>query len=416
MPAKRLSDDKRIAIESELEKGELTQNEIAKKHGVAQGTVGNIKAGIVKAQEGQSDPTDVRVLQLEAQNIALKDEISRCKRAYTAAQRNNSIFAAIKDELETVITPIKALPAITRQKTDKKLIRETLVALLSDEHADSIVLPHQVGGLERFNFNIALRRAEEYVDTIIRFTQKTLNNYKFETLVIIAHGDHVSGEIHKSTDHSEYRNAIKNALAVGQLHSLMLRDLAPYFKDVKIIYVPGNHGRRSIKKDYHGAHDNWDYLVAEAAKLHCVNIDNVEFLIPDSYSACIDIEGYGFHITHGDEIRGWMGIPFYGLQRKTQRLTALNAAQKKKIDYYIFGHFHQASTLAALDGETIINGSWVATDPFAYEGLSVFGEPSQWLFGVHYKRGISWRLNMKLKTDREHLGANRYVVNLAKDI
>ena len=345
----------------------------------------------------------------------MSDEINRCKRAYKASQRKNSVFEALVDELKNVITPIKPLPKLSVVRDKRKCIEESVVAILSDEHADQVVLPHQVGNLERYNFPIALRRAESYVDTIIKFTQRTLQNYKFNTLWILANGDHTSGEIHNSVDHSEYRNSFRNSLAIGQMHSLMLRDLAPYFDKIKIVYVPGNHGRRSTQKDYHGAWNNWDYLIAETAKLHCTNLENVEFCIPDAFSVCVDIEGHGFYITHGDEIRGWMGIPWYGISRKTQRLTALNATQKKEVDYYVFGHFHQSSTLAVLAGETIINGSWVATDPFAYEALSVFNEPSQWLFGVNKERGISWRLNMRLRTEREHLGPNRYIVRLTQE-
>ncbi|GAG85760.1 unnamed protein product, partial [marine sediment metagenome] len=276
-------------------------------------------------------------VQLEAQNLALKDDVNRVKLAYKATQRKNSIFEALVDELHQVITPITPLPKARRYNGKKKLIRESVVVMLSDEHADQIVLPHQVGNLERKNFPITLRRAEEFVDTLIKFTQKTLSNYQFDTLWILANGDHVSGEIHNAKDHSEYRNSFRNCLATGQMQALMFRDLAPYFKEVKIVYVSGNHGRRTPKKEYHGAYNNWDYLVAETARIHCQDIKNIEFKIPDSFSTCVDIEGYGFYLTHGDEIRSWNSIPFYGIERKTRRLTALTATQNKRIHYYLLG-------------------------------------------------------------------------------
>jgi len=415
MPTPRLSDKKRSAIATDLEK-KLTQRVIAKKHNVSVGTVHNIANDFVKSPKDQADPTDKRILQLEAHNIALKDESNRCRQAYKAAQRQNSVFAALVDEMKKVVKPIRPLPKTVKLSRKRKMIRESVVAHLSDEHATSIVLPHQVGGLERYNFPITLRRAEELVDTLLKFTQKTLSSYIFDTLWIFANGDHTSGEIHNAVDHSYYRNQFRNSLATGQMHALMLRDLAPHFKNIKILYTSGNHGRRSPRKDYHGAWDNWDYLVAETAKMHCNDIENIEFLIPDSFSIGVDIEGWGFHITHGDEIRSWNSIPWYGLERKTRRLSALTAVQNKRIHYYCFGHFHNSAEQAVLDGETLINGSWVATDPFAFEKLSVYSEPAQWLHGVNSKRGISWRLNMKLKTSREHLGANRYIVNLAKEI
>ncbi len=416
MSPPRLSEEKRLAIIADLQ-NKLSQRAVAKKHDVNQSTVSNVKRDFVKSPSNQPNPTDKRILQLEAQNVSLKDEMNRCKQAYKAAQRKNSVFEALVDEMKNIVKPIQQLPKLIKLSRKDKVIQESVVAHLSDEHADQEVLPHQVGGLERYNFPIALRRAEEYVDTVIKFTQKTLSNYEFKTLWIFANGDHSSGEIHNAVEHSQYRNSFRNSLAIGQMHALMLRDLAPYFENIKVLYVPGNHGRRTIKKEYHsGAWNNWDYLIAETAKMHCLNIKNIEFMIPDSFSIGVEVEGWGFYVTHGDEIRSWNSIPFYGLERKTRRLTALTATQNRRIHYFCFAHFHNPAMQAALDGETIINGSWVATDPYAYEKLSVFSEPSQWLHGVHHNRGISWRLNMRLRTPREHLGPNRYVVNLAKEM
>jgi len=198
------------------------------------------------------------------------------------------------------------------------------------------------------------------------------------------------------------------------MHALMFRELSQVFPKINVLYLPGNHGRRSIKKDYYGAWDNWDYLIAEIAKQHCVNIKNIDFLIPDSFSANVMIEGYGFCITHGDDIRSYNSIPWYGIERKTRRWAALNATVGNRVHCYCFAHFHNPATQMALNGETIINGSWVACDPYAYDSLTTFTEPAQWIFGVHRERGISWRLNVKLKTEREHLGPNRYSILLAK--
>ena len=231
MTTPRLNDEKREAIEIDL-KSKMSQQSIAKKHNVSHGSVSNIKRGMIKSSKDQADPTDARVLKLEAQNIALRDENARCKQSYKAAQRKNSIFEAVVDEMNQIIAPIKPSKLKLHSARTKKTIQESLVVMLSDEHADQNVLPEQVGGLERYNFRIALRRAEKYVDTIVKFTQNTLSNYHFKTLYVFAIGDHSSGEIHNAKDHSEYRNAFRNSLVIGQLHSLMLQELAVYFPKI----------------------------------------------------------------------------------------------------------------------------------------------------------------------------------------
>ena len=69
MPTTRLSDEKREAVEVDL-KAKISQRDIAKKHGISQGTVSNVKKGIVQSSKDQADPTDARILKLEAQKIA----------------------------------------------------------------------------------------------------------------------------------------------------------------------------------------------------------------------------------------------------------------------------------------------------------------------------------------------------------
>ncbi len=103
-------------------------------------------------------------------------------------------------------------------------------------------------------------------------------------LWVLAYGDFTSGEIHKACERSYYRNQFKNCLAIGQIHALMYRDLAAHFEQVNVLYLAGNHGRRTPKKDYLGAHDNWDYLVAEVARLHCRDLATSTFTIPDAWS------------------------------------------------------------------------------------------------------------------------------------
>jgi hypothetical protein len=415
MATPRLSDAKRKQIEKDLAAG-LSNREIVKNRKVSSGTVSNVKNDLVKSPTDKADPTNAKILQLEAKNITLQDDVRRCTAAYKAAQRENSIFVALVDEMKKCVSPISPLPSAVKLKKRTKTIKETLVMHLTDEHADAVIQPHQVAGLETYDFQIALRRAEEYVDTTLKFTQRTLSNYQFDTLWVFAHGDHTSGEIHGAVHHSEYRNQFRNSLAIGQMHALMYRDLAQHFRDVKVLYLSGNHGRRSQKKDYKQPWNNWDYLVGETARMHSLDLKNVEFLIPESWQANIEIEGYGFCVSHGDDIRSWNNIPWYGIERKTRRLAALYASQDKKIDYYCFGHFHNPATQAALNGETIINGAWVAADPYAFNSMSVFTEPCQWIHGVHNDRGVSWRLNVKLATEKEKNGPQRYRVNLASEI
>jgi hypothetical protein len=227
-------------------------------------------------------------------------------------------------------------------------------------------------------------------------------------------GDHVSGEIHGAEKESYYRNMFKNSLAVGQMNALMIRDLASFFPKVHVVCVSGNHGRRTNKKDYYNPQNNWDYLVYKTAELRCSDLKNVDFNIPNAYSINIDINGKGINLFHGDEIKSYCNLPWYGIERKTRRLMALNSSFNKVIDYFIMGHFHSSTTMSTINkGQTIINGAWVGTDPYAYNKLSIYTIPKQKIFGINEKHGISFEFDVHLKDEKkEKQGSSRYKLNM----
>lgn len=427
---------KKVASIKELLAEGKTQPEIAHTYNVSRSLISDIATGRAwskikgdtpsKKAGGQRkalptyDPTDKRIISLEAELLHLQDERNIMRRQVKAMTKTHGLFQTVTEEMERIVVPMKALPKVVpveRKSGKAHQIEEHLVMHLSDGHHDQIVRPSDCGGLEQYDFPISMRRAEHYVDTVLKWTQQTLSpQFYFPTLNILAYGDHTSGEIHNHTSRSYFRNMFKNCFAIGELHALMYRDLAPYFETINIIYVPGNHGRRSIKKDYLGAHDNWDYLVAETARMHCRDIKNINFVIPDSFSINIDIGGIGVQCFHGDDIRSTMGIPWYGMERRQRRIMALNQAMGTHVRYYCCGHFHRPTTLTDVDGELLVNGSWVATDAYSYNSFCGYSEPRQLLHGINSKHGITWRLPVSLKTPDELEGPKRYRIELMDEV
>jgi hypothetical protein len=430
----KLTESQVKEIKVDLTLGTLTQAEIAKENHVSRSIISDIATErrhkkvpwpngkpCPKKPGGQRNsidynPTDERVMELESDIIHLTEERNREKAKVKAGAKVAGLFRAIVKEMEVRVKPYTRLPGIYILPSKAQIV-EDCVMHLSDGHSDMVVKPEAVGGLEEYDFQISCVRAERYVDTVIDWTQKTLSPaFLFPTLWVLAYGDHTSGEIHRACERSYYRNQFKNCLAIGQLHALMYRDLAPFFKQINVLYLAGNHGRRSVKKDYNGAQENWDYLVAEVAHLHCKNLDNVSFLIPDAYSANVLINGVGFSVSHGDDVKGNLGIPWYGAVRRQKGLTALGAMTGQRPRYFVMGHHHTASTLSDLDGEMLVNGSWVGTDPFAYNALAGYREPCQLFHGVNPKYGVSWRLHVKLKAENEKKTPTRYVIDGGRGI
>lgn len=435
----KLSKNAVAEIKTALAERKLTQAEIAKKYKTSRSTVSDIACGRIhkdvvnktvnetrRKTGGQfevalvEEELDPVFLDMRAEIESLREERNQARRQLKTAAKEKGLFKAVVDEMQTIVAPIKPLPVARKpySKPDKAEITEDIVMHLSDGHHDQIIVPEECGGLECHDFTTSICRAEHYVDTVLKWTQHTLApQFHFPRLHIFAYGDHTSGEIHGHASRSYFRNSFKNSIAIGQLHALMYRDLAAYFDEICIYYVAGNHGRRSVKKDFHGAHNNWDYLVAKTAELYCQDLDNVQFVIPNAYMVNIDVNGIGFCIFHGDDIRSSLGIPWYGLEKRQQRLTALGPSMGTQIRYYCCGHFHRPGTLAELNGEMLINGPWVATDAYAFNSFAGYTEPTQLLHGVHAKKGVSWRLPVKLRDKRrEQLGPQRYVIDLMDEV
>lgn len=397
----------------------VTQPKIAEQFSVSRSLISDIATGRVWKQVGGpvKDSTNKRVLNLESEVVMLRDERNIMKRQIKTMFKTHGLFQSLVEEMESCVKPYTALPSVFDLEA-KSEIEEHLVMHLSDGHHDQVIKPVECGGLEDHDFRVSCRRAEVYVDKVLKWSQQTLApTFKFPILTILAYGDFTSGEIHGNMERSYYRNQFKNCFAIGQLHALMFRDLAVYFDMINVVYVPGNHGRRSIKKNFNGPHDNWDYLIAEMARLHCRDIDNLNFVIPDTFTINVDIGGVGFCVTHGDDVRSNLGIPWYGLARRQQRITALNHLQSgPRIKYFCCGHFHRPGAISELDCEILVNGSWIATDAYSYNSFSGFSEPTQLLHGVYPRYGISWRLPVNLRTPDEKKGPRRYKIDLMNEV
>lgn len=398
------------AVLKDLKAGELTRTAIADKHGVSRGTVYQLGKKLDKPAKADQSPSEA----MEAENELLREEVRRARRQIKTSRKDSAIFNSIAGLIPERVVPHNA-PKYEFSPPKKGAIQETLVLHLSDGHHDSIVNPEEVAGLENYNFEVSCRRAENFVDTALEWTLTSLApNFHFTRLVILAYGDHTSGQIHDAERRSHFQNQFKNTLAIGQLHSMMFRDLSAHFEQVDVLYLPGNHGRTTTKKDHHGAHENWDYLVGKIAEQHCLGLENISFAIPNSFSANIEIEGHGFSVSHGDDIRGSMGIPFYGAQRRQKALQALSPLMKDtpRVRYAVMGHHHTQSSLQDFDGELLMNGAWLGTDAYAFNSFSGYREPCQLMHGVHKDQGVSWRLPIRLRSEDDVNGPKRYKVSL----
>jgi hypothetical protein len=277
------------------------------------------------------DEVDETALSLEEDLRKMEDENRRLRSSLRETQRESTLFK----ELSGVIKqqpPFSTFAPYVITDTKKSAITESAVLVISDCHGDQEILGKRVQNLEEYNFDVACIRAQRIVETTITHLKDNMKGYHFERLYVAGLGDYVNGDIHKATEHSKWKNALKNAMGMGELFAMMITELSRHFPEIVFTSVAGNHGRRSIKKDYRGAQDNWDYLVAchAATRLQgLIDEKRLRVFFPDSWSMGLSIYDWNFVLNHGDDIRCFVpGAPVTVSNYTTKPIEELNIDDK----------------------------------------------------------------------------------------
>jgi hypothetical protein len=145
------------------------------------------------------------------------------------------------------------------------------------------------------------------------------------------------------------------------------------------------------KPEFKKAYVNWDTFVYQIAALMLKNVPNIEFDIPKPKFAVATINGKRFLCTHGDIVRGWMGIPYYDMSRKAYLINDMLWHVDEPVHGFIMGHFHSGNVQEKLNGPMLVNGAMVGTSEFSTVALATASRPMQYVFGVHPEQGMSWR-------------------------
>ena len=117
------------------------------------------------------------------------------------------------------------------------------------------------------------------------------------------------------------------------------------------------------------------------------NGGNMNFMFSDAWFQLYESKGWIFCIIHGDDIKGWMGVPFYGVERaKARYMEMLN----QYFTFFLLGHHHKEAMLPSDNGEKIINGNWVGGNSGSKMWMAA-NNPNQWMFTINEDEGIATR-------------------------
>jgi len=275
---------------------------------------------------------------------------------------------------------------------DKNKLKREFLLLLSDWHILEIVEPEEIGYVNKFDLNVATRRVEKIFEKVVKIKKLYECNDGIRKINVWLGGDMVSGIIHDELIKNVDLTITEQIGLAAYLIAALLIELSKVFNEVNVFTVVGNHGRITKKKEYKKRFNSFDYITYQIAALLTQKYENIKWEITKSPFIFKDILGFRFCFSHGDEIKSWSGIPFYGLRRDFGNKQNINFFPNVKqpnipMTYYVVGHFHVPAMLYDGTGFIIMNGTLKGVDEYSYS-KGWLTRPSQKLLVINEKYGI----------------------------
>ena len=272
---------------------------------------------------------------------------------------------------------------------------------------------------------IGAQRCHLFAKRVVEITQVKRAGSTIKELRLYLGGDMVEGEYgnYPSQPYDIDSSVIEQAMRTcPDIFEGMIYYFLRYFDSVKVIGVPGNHGRGASRHQTRHNLTNWDrvcYLVLRDRILgsefkakekcecgskrlwrNCCGKEvrkRVTFDIAEEFWCLDRVWDWGNLVVHGDQIRGWAGIPYYGVQKKTHGWAD---AMPKDWDNLLFGHFHTYAAGTINYRRWFCNGTTESANSYALEELAAAGPPSQRLLFMTEKHGIISDHQIFLEDDR----------------
>lgn len=161
---------------------------------------------------------------------------------------------------------------------------------------------------------------------------------------------------------------------------------------IKVIInaVKGNHGRISKFTD---ESNNFDLMFYNSLELSLSHNKNIHFNISNGFYNLFYVQNHGFLINHGNGVRMYQNIPWYGLVQRCMRWAG---SMSQPFEYMIVGHFHSSGEQDWNDKTIFMNGTAVTDDDFGLEFLGLSASNYFWTFGVTKDNGIEFRYKTNL--------------------
>ena len=331
--------------------------------------------------EAESD----KIKDLKNTNERLLKQIDKLKDK--KADLIEAVYQGARDGMSTLTLPKISKTTIPNKKTKDT---EICVPLLSD-----IQLAKRTPD---YDSKIAEKRVIEYANRIVKLTKIQRQSHNVNKCVVLALGDIVEGELifpgqSHLIDSSLYRQVTVDG---PRILYAFFTTLLQEFDEVECYWVIGNHGALGgrSRRDYN-PETNADRMLGKILDTMFANEKRIKFHIPEGVDqhwytvADLGVKAK-FFCFHGDNIRGSMGLPFYGYNKKILGWKALaSQGLMENFTHAVCGHYHTPTSLYINDVRVWVNGSTESYNSYAQEQLASMGRPSQFCLFVKPSKGVT---------------------------
>lgn len=283
----------------------------------------------------------------------------------------------------------------------KNKITEASVLCLSDIHIGQINKTFNVisGKTEEtYNFDIFQQELKRLREGIQKIKDLLSNSYNLPELYVFGLGDWITGD--RIFQGQLYK--IEEGGVGGQLwkavYSLsdFFHSLKGLYQKITIIPVIGNHSRsRESARFDEPIENNFEYNIFKILEIIFQRDRQIEVKVPNYWWHLTDIMGWKYFLAHGDNIKGWAGVPFYGLLRSGNEFYM---SLPVKFQIMCLGHFHCGCLDIPLSDvvRLKLNSCWVPKDEFGFKVFHRYAPAEQYYFGVGEKRPVTWEYKISL--------------------
>ena len=335
-------------------------------------------------------------------NQELRSQIAEKDKVLTEYKKSHGKLEDFFSRVSANIQPVLPLKSVYEKDSGKVGSPVMAVMRISDGHMGAIQLSDEIEGFNEFNPDICKARQLDYSQRFCKWIDIQRAGYQIDDVSVIVTGDLISGDIHDELRITNAFPAPVQCVRAAEVLVEQMRIVASNFHRVTVHFlVEDNHARLTKKPQAKEAgYNSFNYVVGKIAEIYLNDIDNIEFNIYPQYEKVITVLNRNYLISHGHGIRGWMGIPWYSIERHVSkeakaRLQLIMDEKLKASEIgfhkFVFGHYHTFFETDMYSCCPSVSG----TDAYDHKS-GRYSPPGQSAWLVHSKhREFNW-INFKL--------------------